>query len=91
MHGLINFRENCHGLLHWDSMNRGHHIYEDIWISFIGESHHVQQEADNADHFAMAIQVQLKLITRIDSGILESSQDSKSYQQNFRVADPLLT
>ena len=37
-------------------------IYEDIWTTFIGEIHHMQQEADNAeDCFAVAIQVQLKV------------------------------
>ena len=32
---------------HWDSMIRGHHIYEDIWTSFMGE---ILQEADNAEY-----------------------------------------
>ena len=42
-----------------------HHIYEDTYLdSFMGKIHSVQQKADNAeDHFTVAIQVQLKLLT----------------------------
>ena len=34
--------------LHWDSMICGHHIFMKvrIWTPFVGEIHHVQQEAD---------------------------------------------
>ena len=43
-------------------------MWRDLWPSYEGMSgllyHHVQQEADNAeDHFTVAIQVQLKLLT----------------------------
>ena len=37
-------------------MIRGHHIYKDIWIPFIGEILRVEQEANNTtDRFAVAV------------------------------------
>ena len=43
-------------LLRWDSVIRGHHIYKHIWIPFVGEILHVEQEAHNtADCFAVAV------------------------------------
>ena len=42
--------------LHSDSVIHGHHIYKDIWNSFVGEILRVEQEAhDTADCFAVAV------------------------------------
>ena len=42
--------------LHWDGVIRGHHVYRDIWTSFIGEVLRVAQETHNVqDWFAVAV------------------------------------
>ena len=42
--------------LHWDSVIRGHRVYQDIWTPFIGEVLHVEQETHNVqDRFTVAI------------------------------------